>query len=334
MDIAKNMRTVDGKVPNYNQRMAYIKGDFDLVPVTAVQGKLESIREIVGVDPNTPEGRVMIHDFNNSQNMSDMELEKTAADIRNIKADAALRERELDLLGQGIDPKTGKPLGVGTEIDPKELIAGGKAFTDAFNGALGPLGFPTQTTTAGNQWWQMDYFTRKAGDNPKLLSAIFGNGIANPESVRRELLAVTPAGRKLETIDFPSFDAKTNMPTMVALTIDQAVPLVTQMRRSLTTSLPPVFAAMRQMSPQTLAYMISGNPVIEQAAKAYAPDIAQRLADARAQGGAGEPSPAESPVDPNLAPLLPDIQRMQKEMSDIRQLLQGQAAPPRTDVAR
>jgi len=330
MDIAKTMRTPDGKVPNYNQRMGYIAGNFDLVPTTDVQKKMEAIREILGVDGSTPEGRVVMHEFANTTKMSDLELDKTAADIRGTNALSALREQEYDLIAQGFNPKTGQPANAADAIDPKELMALGKGFTDALNSSLGPLGFSSQMTTERDSWYTSDWYTRKSTDNSKLLPAIFGNGVADPAVVRADLLAAVEPGRKLKTIDFPSFDPKTNRPITVNLTIDEAVPVVTQMRRQLTTSLPPVFAALMQASPQTLLYMISGNPLIEQAAKAYAPQLADAIARARATVGAGGGASGApgAQADPNLAPLLPDLKRLQGEVDSIKLLLQGKATPP------
>lgn len=327
--IKSTMRTPDGKVPTFNQVQEYIKGNFDLTPTTKAQEKLEAIREILGVDQSTPEGRIAIHDFATSQNLNDEQLRIAVANTRNINADAALREQELEFLKQGLG-RDGRPLPGGT--DPKDIVQVGKGFTDAFNGALGALGFPTKATTTNASWadaWRsLDFFNSKTAiDNPKLLPAIFGNGLADPAAVRRDLLAAIPAGRKLVTIDFPSFDAKTNMPTTTKLTIDQAVPVVTQMRRTFAVTMPPVFAALRQASPQSLLYMVASNPLLEQMAKAYAPDIADMIAKARETEAAAptQPDANAPPEDENLAPLTGDIQTIQKEVDDLKLMLQGKA---------
>jgi hypothetical protein len=320
VDIKDTTRTVAGKVPNNNQVREYLNGNLELIPTTAGQKKLEAITEILGVDQSTPAGRIAMHDFATQQNYSDEQLNAIRANVRNMTADAALRERELEMLNQGLD-RQGKPLDKG--VDPKEIMAIGKGFTDAFNGALGPLGFPTKSTTAGAEWWKIDYLSSSTKDNPALLPAIFGNGAADPAAVRRDLLAAIPAGRKLKTIGFPSFDTKTNRPITVSLNIDEAVPQVTQMRRTLTTTMPPVFAALRQASPQSLLYMAANNPLIEQMAKAYAPDVAAMIADARKAEADTPPPPAANaaPVDENLSTLTNDMIPLQKEVDDLYRML-------------
>jgi hypothetical protein len=337
------MRTAAGKVPTIADIRAYKAGNLDLYPTTPVQEKLDSLREIVGGDQNDPAVRMALFDLASQQDLTKANIDHLKAETEAARGMADERAMRLQYMQQGIDPDTGKSLTGG--IDPKELVALGNGFNSALNNALGPFGFPSQTSTVAQRgpitqllagrlvdWWSM-----KTAENPRLAAALFGTGNADPVSVRADLLATAEPGRVVKTISFPSIDPKTGLPSTTDLTIDQAVPLVTQLRRKLVTELPPVFAAMRQAAPRTLLEMAAGNPLIEQAAKSYAPDIAAALAAARTAHAAevtAAKAPPQQQVDQNMAPLLGEHSDLQKQLDDLRNFIQGSADHPRNDANR
>lgn len=354
--VKKDMRVPDAnapgglRVPTFNEVRDYIDGKLELVPNTPENDKREAIAYIYGLDPDDPVGRTMIHALNEDIKKSGLDVDKTAAEIRDINARAALHEQEWGLIQNGIDPRTGKPMTGGADtIEPTKLQALGKGWNEAITKSIAPFGMPSQVITKtppfanniqigpfGAMLPEM-MWKKAVVDNPKIAGAIFGNGRADPASVRADLLATVPAGSKLVSIKFPmpTIDQKTGMVTTQSLSVDEAVPRVVQMRRSLTTELPVLFEAMRQASPATLIYMAAGDPLILQAARTYAPDVFKLITDAQtaadvASGKQAAPGAAEAPADPNATPLLDDIRRITEEMNEIKRTLGISAAAPGT----
>lgn len=338
----KTMRTATGKVPTYNEVQEFIKGNLDLTPVSGTQEQHEQIAEILGQDLADPVGRVIVGAFAQQQQMDKGKLDKLTADTRQANALSDLYEQELTNLKAGLD-KNGQPLREPNAVKPAEYIALSKAWTEAIDVALKPLGVPAQGTveTPMFDWFKGSFppskfnllWQSKVTQSPKLAAAIFGNGVADPAAVRADLQAIagdTPRTR-IGTIDFPTIDPKTGAPTTRTLTLDQAVVEITRMRRNLGTSLPPLFKAMEQADPQLLLFMAQSNPLIEQAARAYNPIVAAAIDQARTALAATPAGATAVPTgDPNLDPLKRDRARELAKLEAEKALLAGKAGatPP------
>jgi len=101
--------------------------------------------------------------------------------------------------------------------------------------------------------------------------------------------------------------------------------------------MPPVFAALRATSPQTLFEISIADPLIAQMARIYAPDMAKIIDEARAARKstlAPAAAAAAAPIDSNIAPILELRDSMQREIDDIKRSIQGASAVPRSDQAR
>ena len=340
-DVKKTMRTADGRVPTFNEVQGYLVGKVELTPLKPEVDTRERVAYLLGQDPADPVGRVLIHDFQQSQDMNANTLEKAVADKDGVLLDNDLKRRELEMIDQGLNPRTGRPMTPGLEIKPNELASLSKSWNDATEHAMRGLGMPSQVTTDTQRVaallpgtgvpFSVAAFQKQTIDNPKISAMLFGNGRADPASVRADLLASVPEGTRIKTINFPTIDQKTGLMTTTPLTIDQAVPRVVQMRQSWTTELPGLFNAMRQASPGTLAYMVFGNPMIEQASRAYAPDLVAKIDAARkAAVAADNPSPTANPLlqDPNTSSLVPDLAKLNDEIANLKKMLQGAGATP------
>lgn len=334
--IKRDFRTNDGKVPTLNQTDAFIRGEFDLYPTTEGSKRLETIREIIGGDPNDPAVHVALLALSNDQAYDQAKLDALKADKQLTDAKVSEMDERLKLFQQGIDPDTGKSLTGGTQIDPRELLAVNKGFSDAFTNALGPIGM-TATATTSSPTWLPGWYSTHEDKVPGFAAAIFGSGIADPAAVRADLERAVlgdPATRKkgasVKTIKFPVFDEKTGMFGTSDLTLDQAVTAGTQIRRKLATELPALFRAMGTVDPNVLNAMMQGNPLMQQAARVYAPQLARSIDDAQratAVTGAANAVKAAGAADPNIAGLLIDRDKLQKEIDDLKQQYRLQADP-------
>jgi len=287
----------------------------------------------------------------NDQAYDKAKLESLLADKNLTDAKVAEMAERLKLIQSGIDPDTGKSLTGGTQIDTTKLLAVNKAFGETFNNALGPIG-ATASATTNSPWFRgVDWFTVKQAEIPGFGAAVFGNGIADPAAVRVDLenailgeptvdpkTGVAAPRRHVKSVKFPVFDQKTGIAGTVDMTLDQAVMQATQIRRKLATELPALFQAMGTLDPNVLGAMMQGNPMMQQAARAYAPDLAKIVDDARARAKAAATATAvegAALADPNTAPLIEMRDRLQREIDDMRRMFGGQANPqPRTDTAR
>jgi hypothetical protein len=349
LGLRQAMRTKDGKTPTPGMIDDYMAGTFDLYPTTEAGKKLESAREILGGDPADPATNLAQMDIVLDHNIKVADLDRVRAETEAARALADERNRRLEFIGKGINPDTGKPFVAGQEVDPKELMALNKGFNEAFSNALGPLGFPSTVTTEGTRAgtiakglrrsWVLspvgglvDWWTTKTTENPKLAAALFGNGSADPASVRADLAAAIEPGRTIKTIMVPGVD-KNGLPGMYPMTLDQAVPAIVQMRRKLGSEMPGVFTALGSASPSTLLQAVTSNPLLEQMAKVYAPALAAKIPEVRAMqkqmlAPAGQAGAANAPVDPNIAPILELPDQYKKEIDDIKRLVQDRAESP------
>lgn len=351
------LRTLDGKVPTFNDMNAYFEGKLELNPLKPEADDREKLAFIYGQDPNDPVGKMMIHSLQNDLDKSDLSVDQAFENVKNARLDGQLKQRELDMINAGLNPNTGKPMSGADTIEPNKLMSLTEGFNNSIESALKPLGMPSRTKSAappeipfsgGAIMDQMSFgpyktsmpmfmWTKSVGDNPKIGAAIFGNGQADPVSVRRDLLAAVPDGQKLLTIDFPTVDPKTGQPSTTTFTVDELVPRVVQMRRNLATTMPGFFTAFSQASPATLIYMAAGNPLILQAAKAYRPDIYKMIVEARGQSTTAPPPPLLDPAlsqwghnrtDPRTADMTNDVLKLQKSIDDINRVLQGATLAP------
>lgn len=339
-DVIRDFRTADGKTLTNEQADAAIAGTFDVYPTTEANRKLESLTAILGGDPNNPAVALVLRELMRDQDIDDAKLAQIKADTDATRSLADFRDKQLEYLKQGINPENGKPLTGGTVVDPRELIAANDAFAKALSSGFGPIGFgPSQMTTSssavpwGAPQFIVDWFTTKTADNPALAHALFGSGSANPADVRRDLLAAIPAGKKLKTITFPVLESKKGgvaVPGTRELTLDEAVQAVTQMRRAWTTSLPGVFNAMRAADRTTLVQMANGNPLILDAARAYAPDVSALIDKARKELGeeAKKESVGKPTGDATLDFLGAGEQEARRELDDLKKRLGGLGTAP------
>jgi hypothetical protein len=334
--VKRDFRTSAGKVPTLNETDAFIKGEFDLYPTTEAGKRLDLIREIISGDETDPAVRYAQMSLLNDQERDTKQLEGLAADTRLANARADELGERVKLYQQGIDPDTGKSLAGGeAPPDPREIIAVGKAFGDAVANAFNSTPTAMQTEATGLKGWLP--WTATVERNPELAALIFGNGSANPADVRADVERIAGKGRKAEKIMFLGVD-KNKIPVERKVNPDEAVLAITQARRQLTAELPPVWKAMEAASPRALIEMVQSNPLLEQAAKAYAPTLAKAIDEARKQIAAERATAgtaAAATADPNAAPLMELRDKLQREIDDIRRTLGGQANPkPRTDSAR
>lgn len=345
------MRIVDPvtgqqRVPTFNEVQDYYLGKIELTPLKPEQDQREKIAYILGQDPNDPIGRVMIGAFERTVDRDKLDLDKLTADIDYTRANTERLKQEWDLINQGLNPKTGAPVNGPDAIKPQELAALGKSWDEVTTRALAPFGLPSRTTTLGppkyfnreiktpwgTQLPQL-FWQKETADNPLIGAAIFGSGQVDAASVRKDLLAAVPAGSKLKTIEFPVID-KDGLPRKLPLTVDEAVPRILQTRRSLAVTMPAFFDAMRQASPATLIYMANSDPMILQAARAYAPDIYQLITQARGTDNVSQTTPPGAPADdplladPNTAPLAVDMRGLQAQIDEINKTLKDATVAP------
>lgn len=347
-----SLRTADGKVPTFNEMQAYFAGKLELNPLKDEQDRREKLAFILGLDPADPANRIMQHALDNDLKTADISVDQAVENLRDTRASAALKEQQFQMIKDGINPNTGKPMiGGADSIDPTKLVALGKSWDESMTRALGPLGMPSRATTAtppntpftktpmvGPFGTPMPMFlwSKKVSESPDIAAALFGNGQSDPLSVRRDLAKLAPGGKVL-SIDFPTIDPKTQQATTTSFKIDDLVPRVVQMRRTFTTEMPALFAAMRDASPATLIYMSAGNPLILQAARTYAPDVYKLITDAQAAAAAVPPpdaAPDPAAADPNTAPLVGDVQKMMTEIDDLKKMIQGATTTPRAPATK
>lgn len=335
--VKKNFRTLDGRIPTLNETNANLRGDLDLNPTTEASTKLEMIRTIFDGDENDPAFRYLQLSLLNDSDMSTAQLEKLRAETEAIKAHQIEQEERNRLLQSNTDPDTGKSLSGDQAVDPGKIVQVSKAFDEAMTNALGPLGAPSRMTTIPAKGFgsipPITRWTQRTQEYPGLTEAIFGNGVADPAAVRADLMRVAGDKRTATSVKIPVFDKKTGLPGEATMPIDQAVVAITQMRRQLATSLPPLFKAMEGVSPRSLIEITQGNPIVLQAARAYAPTLAKAIDDARAQMATkmtADAAAAAVAADPNTAPLAAKVDELQKEVDATRRLISGQANPAPT----
>lgn len=328
-----------GGVPTLNETNAFLKGDLDLNPTTETATKLEAIRTIFDGDENDPAFRYLQLSLLNDQDMSTAQLEKLKAETEAIKTHQTEQEERNRLLQSNIDPDTGKSLSGDQAVDPAKIVQVSKAFDEAMFNSLKSLGAASGAskvnTVAATGWKSIGpiarYFQR-AQEYPGFTEAIFGNGVADPAAVRADLQRLVGKDRTATSLKIPTFD-KNGLPIEATMPIDQAVVAITQARRALATSLPPLFKAMEGVSPRSLIEITQGNPIVLQAARAYAPTLAKAIDEARAQMATkmtADAAAAAVAADPNTAPLAAAVDRLQKEVDEARRMLSGQANPTPT----
>lgn len=328
-DLQKNYAREDGKVFSFNdaQLEAQNPGSIPLVPKTAAQKLVEEAAGYLGLDRKDPAQAAVFHQYSNSLKNSDLGVEKSVAELRNMKLLGDLYEKKLANLAKGLDEE-GRPLKNPNMLDPKDVSLVADRVAQGMTNAIGGLSLVEATGTTpssgvlqGLLYSVFNYDTKKAINN----GILFGN--PDPVAVRNELAAAVGTDpTKLKTVSMYLPDPKTGVPTLQPLKVNDAIDRIVFARNKTATEVAPQVAALLQIDPATVAQISQISPAVDAAIKYTNPQFyntvlvpAREQLKAAATQATQQTAVAETAkVDPVVAGIQAAADKRQKEIDDLR----------------